>query len=119
MLNKKSTTTNSGVDPKSRASLLLASLCSPAAAVKKPPPASAKNTEQPPPNFDKYKDHVVSDKSIADCVEAIIGAYLIESGPHAALQIMSWFGLEVKLHLCYTEKTFTVIIFSCVFNENV
>jgi dsRNA-specific ribonuclease len=46
-------------------------------------------------SFDKYKDHVVSDKSIADSVEAIIGAYLITSGPQAALQVMSWFGLEV------------------------
>ena len=45
--------------------------------------------------FDKYKDHILSDKSIADCVESIIGAYLITSGPHAALQVMSWFGLEV------------------------
>jgi endoribonuclease Dicer len=45
--------------------------------------------------FDKYKEHLVSDKSIADSVEAIIGAYLITSGPQAALQIMSWFGLEV------------------------
>ncbi|RNA31321.1 endoribonuclease Dicer [Brachionus plicatilis] len=45
--------------------------------------------------FDKYKDHVLSDKSIADCVESIIGAYLIRSGPYAALQVMSWFGLEV------------------------
>ena len=45
--------------------------------------------------FDKYKDHVLSDKSIADCVESVIGAYLISSGPYAALQVMSWFGLEV------------------------
>lgn len=45
--------------------------------------------------FDKYRDHCISDKSIADCVEAIIGAYLITSGPQAALKVMSWFGLEV------------------------
>ena len=45
--------------------------------------------------FDKYKDHIISDKSIADSVESIIGAYLITSGPKAALQIMSWFGLKV------------------------
>ena len=37
--------------------------------------------------FDKYKEHLVSDKSVADSVEAIIGAYLITSGPHAALQV--------------------------------
>ncbi len=45
--------------------------------------------------FDKYNEHVISDKSIADSVEAIIGAYLISSGPYAALQVMSWFGLQV------------------------
>ncbi len=37
----------------------------------------------------------MSDKSIADSLEAIIGAYLITSGPKAALQVMSWFGLKV------------------------
>ena len=45
--------------------------------------------------FDKYKMHLVSDKSIADSVEAIIGAYLIKSGPKAALRVMYWFGLQV------------------------
>lgn len=45
--------------------------------------------------FDKYRDHCVSDKSIADSVEAIIGAYLIKSGPQSALHVMSWFGLDV------------------------
>ena len=43
------------------------------------------------PTFDKYKEHLVSDKSIADSVEAIIGAYLLHSGPYAALQVMSWY----------------------------
>ncbi len=56
-----------------------------------------KATSPEPSNvsFDKYKDHVISDKSIADCVEAIIGAYLITSGPRAALKIMTWFDLKV------------------------
>ena len=45
--------------------------------------------------FDKYRMHMVSDKAIADCVEAIIGAYLITSGPQAALRVMNWFGLKV------------------------
>ncbi len=56
-------------------------------------PSSQQQQQQP--QFDKYKEHIVSDKSIADSVEAIIGAYLIRSGPFAALQVMSWFGLEV------------------------
>jgi endoribonuclease Dicer len=54
-----------------------------------------KTSKQDQQNFNKYRHHVVSDKSIADCVEAIIGAYLISSGAQAALRIMNWFGLEV------------------------
>lgn len=52
-------------------------------------------SQQQQQQFDKYKDHIISDKSIADCVEAIIGAYLITSGPQAALRIMTWFDLKV------------------------
>lgn len=59
---------------------------------KAPKVASQNNIEK---QFDKYKDHVLSDKCIADSVESLIGAYLITSGPHAALQVMSWFGLQV------------------------
>jgi dsRNA-specific ribonuclease len=57
--------------------------------------AKSSNTVAETQIFDKYKDHLVSDKSIADSVEAIIGAYLITSGPKAALKVMSWFGLRV------------------------
>lgn len=57
--------------------------------------SSGSTTTTASTRFDKYRDHCISDKAIADCVEAIIGAYLITSGPHAALQVMSWFGLEV------------------------
>ncbi|XP_064622182.1 endoribonuclease Dicer-like isoform X2 [Lineus longissimus] len=35
------------------------------------------------------------DKSIADCVEALIGCYLMTCGMKAALQFMSWLGLKV------------------------
>jgi hypothetical protein len=35
------------------------------------------------------------DKSIADCVEALIGAYLIACGPQGALLFMTWLGLTV------------------------
>jgi endoribonuclease Dicer len=55
---------------------------------------TSKNDQQEE-QFDKYKDHILSDKSIADSVEAIIGAYLITSGPKATLHVMSWLGLEV------------------------
>lgn len=35
------------------------------------------------------------DKSVADCVEALIGAYLIECGPRGALLFMAWLGIRV------------------------
>lgn len=37
----------------------------------------------------------LSDKSIADAVEALIGAHLLELGPTAALKFMKWLGLKV------------------------
>lgn len=37
----------------------------------------------------------IPDKSIADCVESLIGAYLISSGPKGALLFMMWLGLKV------------------------
>ncbi|XP_022241304.1 endoribonuclease Dicer-like isoform X2 [Limulus polyphemus] len=37
----------------------------------------------------------ISDKSIADGVEALIGAYLLSCGPRATLLFMSWLGLWV------------------------
>ncbi|XP_022250670.1 endoribonuclease Dicer-like [Limulus polyphemus] len=37
----------------------------------------------------------IPDKSIADGVEALIGAYLVSCGPRAALLFMSWLGLRV------------------------
>lgn len=39
--------------------------------------------------------HSIPDKSIADCVEALIGAYLIECGPRGALLFMAWLGIRV------------------------
>lgn len=37
----------------------------------------------------------IPDKSIADCVEALIGAYLTSTGPYGALLFMSWLGMRV------------------------
>ncbi|VDK55306.1 unnamed protein product [Anisakis simplex] len=37
----------------------------------------------------------LSDKSIADAVEALIGAHLLELGPSATLKFMKWMGLKV------------------------
>lgn len=39
--------------------------------------------------------HSIPDKSIADCVEALIGAYLVACGPRGALLFMSWLGIKV------------------------
>eukprot|EP00095_Tigriopus_kingsejongensis_P006389 snap_masked-scaffold117_size339417-processed-gene-2.5 protein:Tk06389 transcript:snap_masked-scaffold117_size339417-processed-gene-2.5-mRNA-1 annotation:"endoribonuclease dcr-1" len=37
----------------------------------------------------------IPDKSIADCVEALIGAYLIAGGKQGALGFMAWLGMDV------------------------
>ncbi|CAI9730629.1 endoribonuclease Dicer-like [Octopus vulgaris] len=39
--------------------------------------------------------HSIPDKSVADCVEALIGCYLTCCGKRAALLFMSWLGLKV------------------------
>lgn len=39
--------------------------------------------------------HSIPDKSIADCVESLIGSYLIECGPRGALLFMAWLGIRV------------------------
>ncbi|CAF4306225.1 unnamed protein product, partial [Rotaria magnacalcarata] len=65
------------------------------------------STKTPPneqnwtPSYDRRTQHLISDKSIADAVEALIGAYLIASGPKAALRFMAWLGIRIfpKLRL--------------------
>jgi len=56
-----------------------------------------------PPMFEKKvkgKDSVtrpcqiIRDKSIADCVEALIGAFFEHGGINNALKLMSWFGID-------------------------
>ncbi|QQP56859.1 Endoribonuclease Dicer1, partial [Caligus rogercresseyi] len=49
------------------------------------------------PSFVPYNlltQHSIPDKSIADCVEALIGAYLISCGQRGALLFMTWLGLK-------------------------
>lgn len=43
-------------------------------------------------------------KSIADCVEAVIGAYYVGGGLMAALHMMRWLGIEAELEPCYVDK---------------
>lgn len=45
--------------------------------------------------YNLVTQHSIPDKSIADCVEALIGANLIECGPRGALLFMSWLGIRV------------------------
>lgn len=54
--------------------------------------------------YNLLTQHSIPDKSIADCVEALIGAYLVSCGPHATLLFMSWLGLDVLPQNC-TAKT--------------
>lgn len=39
---------------------------------------------------ENFLQHTIPDKSIADCVEALIGAYLISGGQQGALMFMTW-----------------------------
>lgn len=43
-----------------------------------------------------YNYHRVSDKGVADCVESLIGAYLVSGGIDAAIRFLKWAG--IKLH---------------------
>lgn len=45
--------------------------------------------------YNPWTEHEVSDKSIADCVEAIIGAYLLVCGNEAAAAFLHWLGVGV------------------------
>ncbi|XP_071514662.1 endoribonuclease Dcr-1 isoform X2 [Panulirus ornatus] len=45
--------------------------------------------------YNLLTQHSIPDKSIADCVEALIGAYLTTCGPRGALLFMSWLGIKV------------------------
>nr|AWH61387.1 putative dicerA [Actinia equina] len=53
---------------------------------------------------------VVSDKTVADATEAIIGAYLVTCGFNDALRLMKWIGLDVRTkepqeNISYTPTT--------------
>ncbi len=58
-----------------------------------------KRQDQDLPSFVPYNlltQHSIPDKSVADCAEALIGAYLVATGQRGALLFMSWIGLEVR-----------------------
>ena len=43
----------------------------------------------------EYIYHRVTDKGAADCIESLIGAYLVAGGMEAALRFMKWLGLKI------------------------
>ena len=47
--------------------------------------------------YNLQTQHSLPDKSIADCVEALIGCYLTTCGQRAALKLMQWLGLRVLI----------------------
>ncbi|XP_003706496.2 endoribonuclease Dcr-1 isoform X1 [Megachile rotundata] len=57
--------------------------------------------------YNLITQHSIPDKSIADCVEALIGAYLIACGPRGALLFMAWLGIHVlpMEEICIVQET--------------
>ena len=59
------------------------------------------------PSFLPYNlltQHSIPDKSVADCVESLIGAYLVSCGPKGALVFMSWLGIKVRWRCFWVWK---------------
>lgn len=79
------------------------------------------NEQQWTPSYDRRTQHLISDKSIADAVEALIGAYLIASGPKAALRFMAWLGVRIfpKMRLgssiLFLQRKKNEKLFVCIF----
>lgn len=59
--------------------------------------------EESNPKYHFFRKQVISDKCIADSVEALIGAYLLSCGQKGALMFMSWLGLNPLPHVKDTE----------------
>ena len=43
-----------------------------------------------------YLQHKATDKGVADCVESLIGAYLVSGGIDAGLRFMKWVGIKIE-----------------------
>ena len=54
--------------------------------------------------YNLLTQHSIPDKSIADSVEALIGAYLTTCGPKGALLFMSWLGIKVLPTITSTDS---------------
>ena len=45
-----------------------------------------------------YNYHKATDKGVADCIESLIGSYLVAGGIEAALRFMKWMGIKLQHH---------------------
>ena len=55
--------------------------------------------EEMPPQDSKqchYQYHKVTDKGVADCVESLLGAYLVSGGIESCLRFMKWMGIKIN-----------------------
>lgn len=65
------------------------------------PPTSAHNTPSDPHvcRLSEVQRHYqfqkISDKGVADCVEALLGAYLVSGGIEAGVRFMKWMGIKI------------------------
>ena len=51
-----------------------------------------------------YLQHKVTDKGVADCVESLIGAYLVSGGIDAGLRFMKWMGIKIESEAPRTQE---------------
>lgn len=65
------------------------------------------NNDLGPLPFNMLTQQYISDKSVADAVEALIGAHLTYLGPKGALKFMKW--LDVKVLDC-SKQTFSPLL---------
>uniref|UniRef100_A0A8C5FNE5 ribonuclease III n=1 Tax=Gadus morhua TaxID=8049 RepID=A0A8C5FNE5_GADMO len=56
-------------------------------------------------SYDLHTEQCIADKSIADCVEALLGCYLTSCGERAAQMFLCSLGLKVSLPRCFHLKT--------------
>ncbi|XP_027354883.1 endoribonuclease Dicer homolog 3a [Abrus precatorius] len=67
-------------------------------------------TENPKVVVGKFCDRghrYMCSKTIADCVEALIGAYYVGGGLFASLHVMKWLGIDAELELSLVDEAIT------------
>ncbi|KAL3355588.1 hypothetical protein AABB24_016655 [Solanum stoloniferum] len=74
-------------------------------------------TEEGELDNDSGSYRVLSSKTMADVVEALIGVYYVEGGKYAANHFMKWIGVEVDFDFNFKETEYSIR--SCSIPENV